>query len=109
MGVAAIVLIALVVAAMLGAGIFLIFRQNSSGEDDEDEEEIEEGSGISIQEPLAEQITRVTSHQELPPGGSYDSSTGTTWYILPDGSKWWMQEDESFLLYQNENVAENKD
>ena len=108
MGVAAIVLIALVVAAMLGAGIYLIFRQNSDGEDDEDEDEIEEGSDVTIQEPLATQVTHVNSHQELPAGGTYDSSTGTTWYVLADGNKWWMQEDQSFVLYQSENTYEDK-
>ena len=108
MGVAAIVLIALVVAAMLGAGIYLIFRQNSDGEDDEDEDEIEAGSDVTIQEPLATQVTHVNSHQELPAGGTYDSSTGTTWYVLPDGNKWWMQEDQSFVLYQSENTSEDK-
>ena len=75
---------------------------------DEGEDEIEEGSDVTIQEPLATQVTHVNSHQELPAGGTYDSSTGTTWYVLPDGNKWWMQEDQSFVLYQSENTSEDK-
>ena len=108
MGVAAVILIALVVAAMLGSGLYLIFRGNSVGEDDEEEEEQQnEHSGEStfVQEPiLATQATYVNSYEWLPEGGTYDSTTGTTWYMLPDGNKWWMQEDGSFVLYQPEEV-----
>ncbi|MDP6741838.1 MAG: CARDB domain-containing protein [Candidatus Thalassarchaeaceae archaeon] len=106
MGVATIILIALVVAAMLGGGLYLIFRGNSAGEDDEEDDEEQqkepEGESLVIQEPaLATQATHVNSHEWLPVGGTYDSTTGTTWYILPDGNKWWMQEDGSFVLYQS--------
>jgi hypothetical protein len=106
MGVATIILIALVVAAMLGGGLYLIFRGNSAGEDDEEDDEEQqiepEGESLVIQEPaLATQVTHVNSHEWLPEGGTYDSTTGTTWYMLPDGNKWWMQEDGSFVLYQS--------
>ena len=43
-------------------------------------------------------LTHVVNHEQLPSGGTYDTSTGVTWYFLPDGSRWWMQEDGSFLL-----------
>jgi hypothetical protein len=45
-------------------------------------------------------LTIVPNHEQLPSGGTYDTSTGVTWYILPDGSRWWMQEDGSFSLDQ---------
>jgi len=109
MGVATIILVALVVAAMLGGGLYLIFQGNSAGEDDEEEgeeEQTEEGLSIpSPEESIETQITHVNSHEWLPEGGTYDSTTGTTWYMLPDGNKWWMQEDGSFVLYQPVEVA----
>ena len=63
-----------------------------------------------VQEPiLATQATYVNNYEWLPEGGTYDSTTGTTWYMLSDGNKWWMQEDGSFVLHQPEEViaAEN--
>ena len=76
--------------------------------DEEDEEELQiepESESLVIQEPaLATQATHVNSHEWLPEGGTYDSTTGTTWYMLPDGNKWWMQEDGSFVLYQSVEV-----
>jgi len=43
-------------------------------------------------------LTHVVNHEQLPGGGTYDTSTGVTWYFLEDGTRWWMQEDGSFFL-----------
>jgi hypothetical protein len=100
-GVATIVLIAMILAGMAGLGIYLIFRVNAPGEDDEEIDEVEQDSE-SDTEPIEEApVTSVPNHEGLPIGGEYDTSTGVTWYILPDGNRWWMEEDGSFLLYQS--------
>ena len=41
---------------------------------------------------------RVENHEGLSPGGTYDQSTGVTWYLAPDGSRWWQDDDGSFAL-----------
>ena len=46
--------------------------------------------------PPPAQPTRVDSYLGLPPGGQYDTSTGQTIYVLPDGSRWQMMGDQSF-------------
>ena len=46
--------------------------------------------------PIA-QPTTVADYTGLPAGGQYDQSTGETIYILPDGAKWKMLADGSFI------------
>ncbi|MBS71595.1 MAG: hypothetical protein CMO20_01395 [Thermoplasmata archaeon] len=100
MAVASIILISLLVAAMLAGGIYLIFKLNSDGEDDEDEEDEQNSSSELIENDEVQEITHLPNHEGLPAGGEYDTSTGVTWYILPDGNKWWMQDDGSFMLHR---------
>jgi len=45
--------------------------------------------------PPAQPMT-VASYTGLPPGGSYDQSTGQTVYVQPDGTRWQMMGDGSF-------------
>jgi len=47
--------------------------------------------------PPPQQPARVADYTGLPPGGSYDQSTGVTLYNAPDGSKWQMLADGGFL------------
>ena len=47
--------------------------------------------------PPPQQPARVDDYTGLPPGGSYDQSTGVTLYNAPDGSKWQMLADGGFL------------
>jgi len=47
--------------------------------------------------PPPQQPARVADYTGLPPGGSYDQSTGVTLYNAPDGSKWKMLADGGFL------------
>ena len=85
---------------MLAGGIYLIFKLNSDGEDDEDEEDEQNSSSELIENDEVQEITHLPNHEGLPAGGEYDTSTGVTWYILPDGNKWWMQDDGSFMLHR---------
>ena len=122
-GVAMIVLFALLLAGLAAIGLYLMFKSNVPGEDDEFEtEELDDQNvtehqiGDSENVPTAESIseieqapihTYVANHEQLPSGGTYDTSTGVTWYLLPDGQRWWMQEDGSFLLDTGqENIME---
>jgi len=127
-GVAATVLISLLLAGLAAAGIYLAFRGRTLNEEDEDFEEDEDtrenklvGTEViegteSPQEPISpplegtETLTspdlegtdstaepiRVDDHEGLPPGGTYDQSTGVIWYLAPDGSRWWQDDDGSF-------------
>ena len=113
-GVAMIVLLALLLAGLAAIGLYLMFKSNVPGEDDEFENEEHDDQNVteneigdsekpSTTETLSEIeqapiLTHVVNHEQLPSGGTYDTSTGVTWYFLPDGSRWWMQEDGSFLL-----------
>ena len=45
--------------------------------------------------PPAQPMT-VADYTGLPPGGSYDQSTGQTIYVQPDGTRWQMMGDGSF-------------
>ncbi len=47
--------------------------------------------------PPPQQPARVADYTGLPPGGSYDQSTGVTLYNAPDGSQWQMLADGGFL------------
>ena len=47
--------------------------------------------------PSIAQPTTVADYTGLPAGGQYDQSTGETIYILPDGAKWKMMADGSFI------------
>jgi hypothetical protein len=113
-GVAMIVLFAMLLAGLAAIGLYLMFKANMPGEDDEFENE-EDGDQASLEtstensenppdsETLKQveqtpALTYVANHEQLPSGGTYDTSTGVTWYFLHDGSRWWMQEDGSFLL-----------
>jgi subtilase family serine protease len=113
-GVAMIVLFAMLLAGLAAIGLYLMFKANMPGEDDEFENE-EDGDQASLETSTensenppdseilnqVEQtpaLTYVANHEQLPSGGTYDTSTGVTWYFLHDGSRWWMQEDGSFLL-----------
>ena len=113
-GVAMIVLLALLLAGLAAIGLYLMFKSNVPGEDDEFENEEHDDQNVTENEmddseksPTTETLdeieqapilTHVVNHEQLPSGGTYDTSTGVTWYLLPDGSRWWMQEDGSFLL-----------
>jgi hypothetical protein len=113
-GVAMIVLFAMLLAGLAAIGLYLMFKANMPGEDDEFENEddgVQTTSVISpddsdkpppteilVQEEQTSTLTYVANHEQLPSGGTYDTSTGVTWYFLNDGSRWWMQEDGSFLL-----------
>ncbi len=46
--------------------------------------------------PPPAQPTSVADYTGLPPGGTYDQSTGQTVYIQPDGVRWQMMPDNSF-------------
>jgi hypothetical protein len=46
--------------------------------------------------PPPAQPTTVADYTGLPPGGSYDQSTGQTVYIQADGVRWQMMGDGSF-------------
>jgi hypothetical protein len=45
--------------------------------------------------PPAQPMT-VADYTGLPPGGTYDQSTGQTIYVQPDGVRWQMMGDGSF-------------
>lgn len=122
-GVAIIVLIAMLLASLAAIGLYLMFKVNVPGEDDEleneeeDEQKTLETTLDSPENPptpenleqneLHPVLTHVVNHEQLPSGGTYDTTTGVTWYFLPDGSRWWMQEDGSFLLdMEHTNNAE---
>ena len=92
--VAAIVLTVIMLALVAAAGLVLMFRARTLEDDEEDEEDEEEEEEMEM---LPEQ-TKVPDHSGLPPGGQYDQTTGVTWYLCPDGSRWWQDEDGSFLL-----------
>ncbi len=47
--------------------------------------------------PPPQPAARVADYTGLPPGGSYDQSTGVTIYNAPDGSQWQMLADGGFL------------
>ncbi|MDA0926288.1 MAG: hypothetical protein O3C36_06575, partial [archaeon] len=47
--------------------------------------------------PPPQPAARVADYTGLPPGGSYDQSTGVTIYNAPDGSRWQMLADGGFL------------
>ena len=47
--------------------------------------------------PPPQPAARVADYTGLPPGGSYDQSTGVTLYNAPDGSQWQMLADGGFL------------
>lgn len=53
-----------------------------------------------FEETLIVEVQSVSNHEYLPPGGTYDTSTGVTWYLQTDGTRWWMQDDGSFSLDQ---------
>ena len=113
-GVAMIVLFSMLLAGLAAIGLYLMFKSNMPGEDDEFENEDDEvqttaeiapddsekppPTEILDQEVQAPALTYVANHEQLPSGGTYDTSTGVTWYFLEDGSRWWMQEDGSFHL-----------
>ena len=46
--------------------------------------------------PPPAQPTAVADYTGLPPGGTYDQSTGQTVYIQADGVRWQMMGDGSF-------------
>ena len=46
--------------------------------------------------PPPAQPMMVANYTGLPPGGSYDQSTGQTVYVQPDGTRWQMMGDGSF-------------
>ena len=98
-GIAAIILIALLLGGLAAAGLYLVFRGRSI-EEEEDEFETDEEPVVEVHEPLI--VTRVESHEDLPTGGTYDQSTGVTWYFALDGGKWWLEPDGSFHLASEE-------
>ena len=53
-------------------------------------------AGVTTAPPPPAQPTTVADYTGLPPGGTYDQSTGQTIYIQPDGVQWQMMGDGSF-------------
>ena len=53
-------------------------------------------AGVTTAPPPPTQPTTVADYTGLPPGGTYDQSTGQTIYIQPDGVQWQMMGDGSF-------------
>ena len=51
---------------------------------------------VATAPPPPAQPTTVADYTGLPPGGSYDQSTGQTIYIQADGVRWQMMGDGSF-------------
>ena len=51
---------------------------------------------IATAPPPPAQPMSVSNYTGLPPGGSYDQSTGQTIYVQPDGTRWQMMGDGSF-------------
>ena len=51
---------------------------------------------VNTAPPPPAQPTTVADYTGLPPGGSYDQSTGQTIYIQADGVRWQMMGDGSF-------------
>jgi hypothetical protein len=51
---------------------------------------------VTTAPPPPAQPTTVADYTGLPPGGTYDQSTGQTIYIQPDGVRWQMMGDGSF-------------
>ena len=55
-----------------------------------------EPTALATAPPPPAQPTTVADYTGLPPGGSYDQSTGQTVYIQADGVRWQMMGDGSF-------------
>jgi hypothetical protein len=53
-------------------------------------------AAVTTAPPPPAQPTTVADYTGLPPGGTYDQSTGQTIYIQPDGVQWQMMGDGSF-------------
>ena len=53
-------------------------------------------AGVTTAPPPPAQPTTVADYTGLPPGGTYDQTTGQTIYIQPDGVQWQMMGDGSF-------------
>ena len=53
-------------------------------------------AAVTTAPPPPAQPTTVADYTGLPPGGTYDQSTGQTVYIQPDGVQWQMMGDGSF-------------
>jgi hypothetical protein len=51
---------------------------------------------VATAPPPPAQPTTVADYAGLPPGGTYDQSTGQTIYIQGDGVRWQMMSDGSF-------------
>ena len=53
-------------------------------------------AGVTTAPPPPAHPPTVADYTVLPPGGTYDQSTGQTIYIQPDGVQWQMMGDGSF-------------
>ena len=102
------VLIALLLAGIAAAGIYLAFRGRSYEDEDADEveEEADEGPVADITpvaaapheiEP-AQPMQHVADHHGLPWGGAYEQEGHQAVYVATDGGRWRQQPDGSFIL-----------